>query len=218
MNDDVRNAGLIPMSQPYSGVNGQSTTQSVLSVTGSKAVVDWIVVELRKADAPSIVTVAKPALLLRDGSIVDAGGGINDVIFDGISEGSYFVSLRHRNHLGVMTLAPLALSKIASIVDFTNMGIATYGGASARTSVGGIPCLWAGDITQDKKIMYTGSSNDRDAILARIGGIVPTNTVAGYYSEDINLNGVVAYSGSGNDRDVLTLNTGTTSVILGTVP
>lgn len=43
--------------------------------------------------------------------------------------------------------------------------------------------------------------NDRDPVLVRIGGVVATNTVDGYFPEDVNLNGQVKYTGTGNDRD-----------------
>jgi hypothetical protein len=40
-------------------------------------------------------------------------------------------------------------------------------------------------------------------LLSRIGGGVPTATVAGYFKEDINMDGVVRYTGAGNDRDII---------------
>ncbi len=41
-----------------------------------------------------------------------------------------------------------------------------------------------------------------------IGGAVPTNTIAGYRSEDVNLDGTVRYVGEGNDRDPVLVNIG----------
>ncbi|HMQ77792.1 MAG TPA: hypothetical protein PKE21_17055, partial [Flavobacteriales bacterium] len=55
---------------------------------------------------------------------------------------------------------------------------------------------------------YAGGGNDRDPILVRIGGLVPTATVNGYYPEDVNLNGQVKYAGSANDRDPILVNIG----------
>ncbi len=54
--------------------------------------------------------------------------------------------------------------------------------------------------------------DDRDPILTRNGGTVPTNTVSGYYTEDINLDGLVKYTGADNDRDPVLATIG------GTVP
>jgi len=44
--------------------------------------------------------------------------------------------------------------------------------------------------------------------LVRIGGTVPTNTTAGYWLEDVNLDGVVRYTGGNNDRDPILQNIG----------
>ena len=72
--------------------------------------------------------------------------------------------------------------------------------------------LWSGNTLWDNELKYTGSNNDRDPVLVRIGGTVPTNTVLGYYRDDVNLDGVVKYTGSDNDRDPILVNIG------GTVP
>jgi hypothetical protein len=58
----------------------------------------------------------------------------------------------------------------------------------------------------DAQLKYTGSVNDRDAILVRIGGSVPTAIVNGYYLEDVNLNGQVKYTGGSNDREFILVN------------
>jgi hypothetical protein len=60
----------------------------------------------------------------------------------------------------------------------------------------------------DDKLAYTGEGNDRDPILAVIGGTVPTATVAGYLTADVNLDGIVRYTGAGNDRDPILSNIG----------
>ena len=85
----------------------------------------------------------------------------------------------------------------------------TNSSANAHKTLGiGDPSKWCGNVNGDNRVMYTGSPNDRDLILTRIGGVIPTNTVAGYYREDVNLNGSVRYTGSGNDRDLILMNIG----------
>ena len=128
--------------------------------------------------------------------------------------GNYHVAIRHRNHLGIMTLDPVALTSAPASVDLTQASTAAYG-TNARKSVSGtFPALvlWAGDVTFNGQVKYAGGSNDRDPILVRIGGTVPTNTTNGYFPEDVNLNGQVKYAGSANDRDPILVNIG------GTVP
>jgi hypothetical protein len=48
-----------------------------------------------------------------------------------------------------------------------------------------------------------GAGNDRDPILNRVGGSVPTNIINGYHQEDVNMDGTVRYVGFQNDRDPL---------------
>ena len=112
-------------------------------------------------------------LLQRDGDVVATNGSSSLTL--SAPSGSYYVVLRHRNHLGVMSASPLALTGSSSTVDFTLSGTATFGTA-ARKDVNGMQVLWAGDVSSDGLLQYTGNGNDRDPILAKIGGTVPTNT------------------------------------------
>ena len=120
------------------------------------------------------------------------------------------MALRHRNHLGVMTAAPVALTGTATTVDLTSNATATYG-TEARKTVGSKLLLWAGDANFNQTLSYTGANNDRDPILVRIGSSTPSTVINGYYSEDINMDGVVKYVGSANDRDPILTNIGSTT-------
>ena len=66
--------------------------------------------------------------------------------------------------------------------------------------------MWMGNARVDDRLKYTGAANDRDAILLKIGGSVPTAVVNGYFPEDCNLNGQVKYTGGANDRDPILVN------------
>jgi hypothetical protein len=82
-------------------------------------------------------------------------------------------------------------------------GFACYG-TTPRDIQGNVALLWPGNALLDAVVQYTGTPNDRDAILSAIGGVVPTNTIAGQYRlEDVNLDGAVKYTGADNDRDVV---------------
>jgi hypothetical protein len=88
-------------------------------------------------------------------------------------------------------------------------------------NVNGSMVMWMGDVSADGTIKYTGVNNDRDPILVRIGGLVPTNTALGYFPEDVNLDGTVKYTGVNNDRDPILVNIGgtiPTNVKIGQVP
>lgn len=90
--------------------------------------------------------------------------------------GSNYVSVRHRNHLGAMTMSPVFLSASSPVmVDFTTLALQVYGTGPMRT-VGPRRVLWSGNVTHDGSLKYTGPGNDRDPIPQAIGGTVPSNT------------------------------------------
>lgn len=105
--------------------------------------VDWVLVELRdKSDAATIVE-SKAGLLMANGD-VKAEDGVSDLLFAATPD-SYFVAIRHRNHLGAMTLTAEPLT-YGSIVDFTTAPL--FGTDAADTSTG-TQLLWAGDAVAD---------------------------------------------------------------------
>jgi hypothetical protein len=218
MNDDLRAAGLVPTTEPYTamgftnagGGGGETTTANILSVTGNNAIVDWARIELRSSADPSSIVATRQCLVQRDGDVVSASDGTSPVTLS-VGNGSYYVAVRHRNHLGAMTAGTIALSGTAATVDFRSTGTSTYG-TQAQKQIGSVMALWAGntliDVPAPRLLKYTGASNDRDKILTAIGGTVPTNTISGYRDEDCNLDGTVKYTGSSNDRDMILVNIG----------
>lgn len=214
MNDNLRAAGLIPLTEPYTamgftqyGGGGETTTGTVLATTGNRAVVDWVLVELRELHTPATVLATRCGLLLRDGSVVDVDGS-SPLAFD-LAPGDYRVAVRHRNHLGVLSGYPVTFGGTTATWDFTQPGTPTYG-TEALKEAGDHMVMWMGDATVNRQLQYTGSGNDRDMILQRVGGGTPNNVVAGYYVEDCSMNGQVSYTGSGNDRDPILENIGGT--------
>jgi hypothetical protein len=127
--------------------------------------------------------------------------GVSPLEFD-IPSGSYKVSVVHRNHLGVMTLSTQSLSNSPTNLDFRFIQL--YGTNSMNSQ----NCLWPGDSNFDKQIKYTGSGNDRDGILIKVGSSTPNNISSGYHNEDINMDGLVKYTGSSNDRDIILITIG----------
>lgn len=215
MNDGLRSAGLIPTTEPYSalgyvftGGGGETTAPVVLATTGNDAIVDWVVLEVRDANTPSNVLASKSALLQRDGDVVGTDGA--SPLSFALAAGTYHVSIRHRNHLGAMTGTAVTLSSTPTVIDLTSAATSTYG-SNARKAVGAAMVLWAGNVLRDQSLLYTGSGNDRDPILVRVGSSTPNNTSAGYWSEDVNMDGVAKYTGTGNDRDPILVNVGSTT-------
>lgn len=223
MRDDLRQQNLIPLTEPYTtaglpqaaGGGGETTTLARLNTVfaGTHRAVDWVRLELRSATTPTQVVATRQALLWSNGTL-RAANADDDLIFN-VPEGSYHVAVRHRNHLPVMTAAPVFLASnigTPTNINFAQSTTPTYG-TNARRTVAGVMTLWCGDVTANLEVKYTGGGNDRDPILTAIGGVVPTATVSGQYRmEDVNLDGLVKYTGSENDRDLIL------QAIGGTVP
>ncbi|MDQ3100664.1 MAG: M12 family metallo-peptidase, partial [Bacteroidota bacterium] len=206
MRDDLRVLGYLPLQEPYTAmgysVGGTlSTAQSRFTISGTNAIVDWILVELRSSSNSTQVLSTRAGLLRRDGAIVSAEDGASQINFC-VPNGNYFISVRHRNHLACMTASAIALTSNGSTLDLRN-GSTTIYGTSAQRSQSGITRLWAGNSNADQNVKFSGINNDRDVIISLLGGVVPTSTLSGYHIADLNLDGIVKYTGSSNDRDVI---------------
>lgn len=213
MDGTLRSLGLIPLVEPYTalgyqhvGGGGESVAQSVLNVSTTSAVVDWVVVELRNKLNSAQILATRSALILRNGKIVDTDG-VSDVSFNKPAD-NYFIALHHRNHLGIMTASVQTLSATSTLKDLSNGSVALYSASLATKAIAGKNVLWAGDVFGDGVLRYTGSNNDRDMILNSIGGSVATTSLPGYHGADVNMDGAVRYTGTANDRDVILLNIG----------
>lgn len=206
MRDVLRTSGFFPLAQPFTGVfplvgsGAETIDPAVLLAGGDAAIVDWILVELRSKTAPATVLATRAGLLRRDGLVVDLDGS-SSLTFQ-VPVGDYHIAVRHRNHLGVMTAAPVHVNRTTALLDFTLPATPTWG-TEGRCNANGTMLLWSGDVRKDGTVIYTGTSNDRDLILQTIGGVIPTQTVTGYRSTDANLDGLTMYAGSGNDRDLV---------------
>ncbi len=216
MRDSLRSQQLLPLEEPYAALGyvhvgdggSEQTGQAVLDVTGADAIVDWVVLELRQPLANGFRVATRSALLQRGGRVVDMDG-TSPVGFN-VSQGDYFFSVKHRNHLGVMTAAPINFGPNAITVDLTSSETPVWG-TSARKSMGGAMVLWCGDANGNGQVKYTGSGNDRDPLLVLIGSATPNAEAQGYYRQDVNMDGRVRYTGSGNDRDRILLTVGSTA-------
>lgn len=209
MADDLRIAGLIPLTEPYTDLgydpvgllpqSGATIDASVLdpSPTPLTDIVDWVILELRDANDGSVRIATRYALIQRFGDIVDLDG-VSPVWF-AVPPGDYRLAVLHRNHRGVVTAESTAFP--GPVIDFRSASLQVVNNGTARASLGPVLGLINGDVTFNDFVSYVGDDNDRDPILVAIGGVVPTNSIVGYRTEDVNMDGVVRYTGAGNDRD-----------------
>lgn len=228
LKDDLRVANLIPTAQPYGGpqytdfnYNGtESIGAGVLNVTGDDAIVDWVLLELRDANNPSTVVAQKAALIQRDGDVVEASDGVSEVEFVGAPADDYYVAFRHRNHLGVMTATPIALSgNVAVPINFASAGTGNYQLAgptgsiyAQRTLDNGKRALWEGNMSNisnsGNQLQFQGNNSDSDEpyfkVLLDPGNTnsLPNYIVNGYDRADANLDGMVIYQGGDSDSDI----------------
>ncbi|AUP78722.1 T9SS type A sorting domain-containing protein [Flavivirga eckloniae] len=174
MRDDLRVAGNIPTTSPYA--DALTCDASVFAITGSDAIVDWVFVELRDENDNSVVIESQSALLQRDGDVVGVDGDSAPSFSS--SAGNYFVSINHRNHLGVVSSSAIALSSTVATVDFTASSASAEGGANALTDLGnGIFAIYAGDYDANAQVQNT----DASGVTLLIGG-------SGYSDADIDIN------------------------------
>jgi len=225
MQDKLREKGLIPLNQPYNTFldiayfGTEIVNPSVFNVTGPNAIVDWILVELRDENDPTILVERRAGLLQRDGDIVEING-YSPLCFTS-PESDYFVSVKHRNHLGCMTETPVPMTLVGSTIDFTLASTPTYkisgaiGSDHARqTLLTGEIALWPGNFNgfdnSDHKVKYQGAGSDIDGPFFEVltdptnSTLVPVHIVTNTYNRsDGDLNGEVIYQGAGADIDLI---------------
>ena len=206
MQDELRNLGLLPTVEPYTALGythiggGGEQLNSVVFLTRNKdAVVDWVVIELRDKNDYSTILASQSVLVQKDGDLVSANG-ISTVVFQGLLADDYYVAVRHRNHLGVMTANPVSLSgdKNTSFVDFTNPATATYG-TDAQKNINGTMVMWGGNAKADDNYVRATPrilpppplASDITYILDVILGGDPNATYSGYSTADVNMDGKV---------------------------
>ena len=186
MKDDLRAGNYLPTFEPYSSLNyeyvnafvGETMIDpvSLLAITGNNAVVDWVFLELRDANDPTIVKATRSALLQRDGDIVDVDG-ISPVRFVALAGANYYVAIHHRNHLSMMTGTSIDFSNGSGTVDFSDPALSMYG-TNARIMLGNVAAMRTGDANSDNLV------NAADRSVAWNG----RNTL-GYLLHDVNLDG-----------------------------
>ncbi|QLQ33222.1 MAG: hypothetical protein HZT40_18320 [Candidatus Thiothrix singaporensis] len=196
---------VLPLKQPYSDLFAYSGSETLaLSFMGAgmmgNATVDWVLVELRDVDNPANRVFSSAAILQRDGDVAEPRSNLTTLAIPNIDAGAYYVSLRHRNHLGVMTAEPVTLSATPTLIDFSNPTTKVFG-THARKQVGSVSLMWSGDVNKDNNVIGAGSNNDTNSILSSVL-TYPANKTAntnfilpGYYVSDLNMDGRTIQSG-----------------------
>ncbi|MFM2386186.1 MAG: hypothetical protein RL660_943 [Bacteroidota bacterium] len=235
MSDSLRQKNLIPGTTPYGaapythiavvGAGGEMIDPAAYSNTGSNTIVDWVLVELRDASNSNTVVATRSALLQRDGDVVDVDGN-SAVLFTTVGPGNYFVSVKHRNHLGVMGASTFALNSLTStLTDFTATSASlfirpvpnsntTFG---ATRTIAGKRALYAGNcgiataVTRRQLTYNSTTASDRYALLTAAPG---TATINGYTQFDCDLNGFARFNGLLPDRLIILMNVSNSNTLI----
>ncbi|OQX13716.1 MAG: hypothetical protein BWK73_11400 [Thiothrix lacustris] len=211
MVDTLNTLGLLPNAQPYRAVPfnyaGTETLSTMVQETaGNDAVVDWVLVELRTN--LNTLAASRALILQRDGDVVDAQTGSNLLHFAKVKAGNYYVSVRHRNHLGLVSASPASLSSTAKAFNFASSSM-VVNGDETRIIAGTVALMWAGDINASNTLSANGPNNDVTSLLGQVitaGDNTQSNTnhiLAGYLTTDINFDGKTLFTGPGNDTTLL---------------
>ena len=224
MRDDLRVKNLIPLEEPYSDTRGfthingggETCSDALMAVSGDDAIVDWVFVELRSVDNSDLILATFSALLQKDGDVMDQNGEVIMPVYN-LPPGDYYVAIKHRNHVPLISLYPYTFSATEiPLIDFTNQYTPKRGN-DPTVEVGDIntqiEAAWSGDLNGDESVIFQGPGNDIFYMFLEILLDVKnedklTNFISnGYTLNDFNMDGTVIYQGPNNDRASLLWNT-----------
>lgn len=185
MNTNLNVLGHIPLNQPYNlapwNYNGLESVASLPENT-----VDWLLLDFRNAASVQEATQAniiyqKAILLLNDGHTVDHQNGDVFVFNQPISDHLY-VTVLHRNHLGVISTVPSNKNGALYSFDFSQNSNLIYGGLkSVKELTPGIYGILSGDGNADNEI---NNMDKNDVWFLQNGS-------SGYFNGDFNMDGQV---------------------------
>ncbi len=208
MRDDLRAAGLLPETSPYADT--LTADPGVLDIVGTNAIVDWVWVEVRDKASNTTILAGRSALLQRDGDIVDLDG--NSPLNIPVFEGRYYLAIKHRNHLGIVTANTYLLrDNVLTNINFSNANSPITYGSNAQT-IFNMPTdtfgMWAGDANNNKEVIFLNTGAESVKIKQTVLGVSAAESPfgasvfykpQGYYNSDIDMNGEVIFLNANNE-------------------
>lgn len=178
MQTSLMQFSLVPNSQPYKSAPWNFSGNEILRLSADQAasVVDWVLVELRNPSNSSQVVSRRAAVLRNDGTLLDTDGSIG-VRFNNVKAGTYYIAVKHRNHLAVMSANPVQLTSNSTPYDFTTAMNKAFGLNPMVELVAGKYGMIAGDGNGDGGITIADHNNIW----------LPQNGSFGYLQGDFNL-------------------------------
>jgi len=153
MTTTLNAAGDLPLTSPY------AADQRTLFAMPAN-ISDWVLVELRNTASGTALS-SYSALLRKDGLIVGDNGTTEHIVVAAEGDGDYFIVIKHRNHLPIMSAAAVSLSKTPSLYNFTTAQAQAYGTNPLTLLESGVYGMPAGDAngngvvnTQDRETVW----------------------------------------------------------------
>ncbi len=197
MTSQLSGNSVLPTEQPFNTApwNYTGTEAIPLSNEVYTYLVDWILIELRDANNFNTVVSQKAALVYDLGYVVDAalgaGIGVNS-LDNGLTIGalgcdlvegqSYYVVLRQRNHLDVMSAVPITVANGILEYDFTIDSLQAYGTGQLKEMDTGEFAMHGGDFNGDGVL----SVSDFNLYVTQ------TSLINEYVTGDLNLDRTVS--------------------------
>ncbi len=221
MKDKLRQNDLLPTSEPYKNFEKYRLANdggyeicdpTLFDIEGKDAVVDWILVELRHGNRQDSIVATRSCLLQRDGDVVGPDGD-SILHFNLVRSSNYYVAVRHRNHLGVITESPSLLSPTSQLIDFRSPNLGVKGSGTRVMLSNGQMALWGGDFNANRQTVFQGPNND---VLQLFFNVMTdadnTSNLAnfileGYLTTDFDLDGKSIFQGPTNERSSMLVHT-----------
>jgi hypothetical protein len=170
---DLRKGGDVPLTSPY-----PQDARTVPAIP--LKIVDWVLVQLRATPSGAAV-ISKSVFLKNNGRLV-ADDGVTAKIALDVPAGNYYLVIRHRNHLAVMSAEPVALSPSGSaVVDFTAAAGMTYGAGGSKPVKTDVWGMIGGNANSSNNMI---NILDASAVKSKLSKV-------GYLTEDVTLSRVV---------------------------
>jgi len=182
MSTSLNSLDYLPLIQPYSSAPWNYMGEEIVAAdffSTHPEFVDWVLVELRTGISAGTTVAKRAALLKSNGTIVDING-IDPVAFFVPTEVEYYLVIRHRSHLPIMSSISVPLSISTQLYNFTTGQNKAYGIDPMKDLGSGIYGL----ITADTDGSGTVNAADRSNAWNQ-------RNLSGYFGTDIDLSGTV---------------------------
>ena len=125
MSTSLSDNNIMPLMQPFNVAPYNYTGFEIVKAIPAN-VVDWMLIELRAANDPDQIIHQQAVFLRNDGAIITLEGQ-EEIVFNGVNEGDYYIAVFHLNHLAVLSSQVHPIQKIPTTYDFTSESTAAMG-------------------------------------------------------------------------------------------